>query len=258
MVTAPHVNAHQPRLFARCTHAAVLVVGLLLTGCSGSNPTAPSPPAPAPIVTPPAPVPPPVPIVPPPVVRGPQFSQIFWNEFVHDSLESSAPQPLRRKTSAPSLYLRTLDEAGVAMDAVTLDTVQGALQDVAATWMGGQFGFVTVQRGTSSMIGVPGWITVRWAAAASTDNLCGRTAVNGDAIELDYRTPGCDCGGASRIYPRVARHELGHALGYYHTDSASDVMYGGTVDRAACNLTPSPREVYHATVAYSSPIGTLD
>ena len=48
-------------------------------------------------------------------------------------------------------------------------------------------------------------------------------------------TAGCGCAG-SRIRPRAVMHELGHAFGYYHTDSQTDVMYGTIL---SCDLSPS-------------------
>lgn len=234
---------------------AWILAALLTAACAGSSSTAPSPspqPTPAPIPVP-APVPVPLP------VRGPDFSPIFWNEFVFNGFESpSALQPLRRLTSAPMLYLKTVDEAGQAIDAVTLQTVEDAMRGVAPTWGGGQFGLAGVQRGTGTMEGQRGWLTVKWPNP-SAGAFCGESQIGTDGgwIRLNYLgNVNCSCGGASRIYPRAARHELGHAFGYYHTDSSSDVMKGGSIASNLCDAQPSPRELYHATIAYQSPVGS--
>jgi hypothetical protein len=155
------------------------------------------------------------------------------------------------------LYLKTIDEAGQPIDPVTLQTVEDAMRGVALTWGGGQFGLAGVERGTSTKEGQSGWITAKWA---STDlgNFCGRSPVGVDAtaIELNYRHA-CSCGSASKIYPTLARHELGHAFGYWHTDSGSDVMYGQQLQLVSqCDHLPSAREVYHAQLAYQSPVGS--
>lgn len=52
------------------------------------------------------------------------------------------------------------------------------------------------------------------------------------------------------------KHELGHALGYQHTDSATDIMSGAPVDGRVCDKPLSAREAFHAQVAYSMPVGS--
>ena len=54
------------------------------------------------------------------------------------------------------------------------------------------------------------------------------------------------------VYPRLIRHELGHAMGYYHTDDAADVMYGNAITSRACNVDASERERRHAKFAHGS------
>lgn len=232
----------------------LLALCALTAACGGSN-TAPSPPSaqPPPII---AATPPAVPS-PPPVVRDPaRFSQVFWDQFVHDAFDRPGQnQPLRRFTVAPHLYIQINDGLGKPIDSATLDTVQHALEDVAAIWGGGQFGFSAVDRGTASHVGDANWITVSWYGT-NEGEFCGQSHVGfiSGEIDLNYLHPRCGCG-ASKITALIAKHELGHAFGYYHTDSASDVMYGQGV--ATCDQQPSAREVYHAQLAYqSSPIGT--
>lgn len=225
-----------------------------LIGC-GSGPATPS----APVVAPPVAViiTPATPSIPPTIPRGPQFSQVFWDEFVHDGFEEpSALQPLRRLTSAPMLYLKTVDEAGNLIDLATLNTVQSAMRDVAAIWGGGQFGFAGVEQGTSTREGQRGWITAKWPNP-SAGAFCGRSsiAVDGGAIELNYLRQDVTCGcGASRMRPRTAKHELGHAFGYYHTDSDGDLMRNGV--SGCVDNQPSAREVYHASIAYQTQVGS--
>jgi predicted Zn-dependent protease len=52
------------------------------------------------------------------------------------------------------------------------------------------------------------------------------------------------------VYPRLIRHELGHAMGYYHTDDVGDVMYGRSISTRSCDLLPSDRERRHARFAH--------
>lgn len=162
-------------------------------------------------------------------------------------------QSTRRWTIAPRLYIRTVDETGTPIDAVTLDTVQAAMTAVAPAWMNGR-GLAGVERGAESREGVSGWITVKWPAPSTDDFACGRATdgVDGGWIALNSGAPGgasCGCNG-SRIKPVVAKHELGHALGYWHTggDSLTDVMSGQSQMR--CDAGPSTREVQAAAYQY--------
>lgn len=233
----------------------VAVLSAVLASCGSSSPVpAPSPVTPPPAPSVPAPPPPPAPVAP---VRDPAlFSQTFWNEFVHNTFDApSGNVPLRRLSTAPMLYLKTVDEAGVTIDPVTLSSVEQAMRDVATIWGGGQFGLAGVQRGTETRAGQPGWLTVRWLAA-NVSAICGQSTVgvDGGVIDLNYQNAGtsCTCPGIN-IRPRTAKHELGHAFGYYHTDSQDDLMRNGAL---GCDANPSARERYHAQLAYQSAIGT--
>lgn len=230
----------------------LILAALAFTSCSGSSAT----PAPSSVPTPaPVPAPAPVPQVPWPPAD-PRFSQNFWNAFVHDGFEQpTALVPLQRLTAAPQLYLRVVDDAGVQIDPVTLSTVEQAMRDIAATWGGGQFGLAGVTRGTETHDGQPGWLTVHFLS--TNTSFCGQSDVgrDGGMMELNYQRgagTACACNG-SNVSPRVAKHELGHAFGYWHTASTDDLMKA-TV--AACDGTASANEQYHATVAYQTPVGT--
>lgn len=157
-------------------------------------------------------------------------------------------QPVRRWNVAPKVYLRTVDEAGAAIDAVTLDTVQNAMIETAIRWTGGKFGLEGVLRGTDTREGQSGWITVKWPATVTA--FCGLSDVarDGGTIELAYKTPGCSCNG-SAVRPHTARHELGHALGYWHTADTNDLMSNAGITKP-CDQQPSARELTAAAYQY--------
>lgn len=248
----------------RITSMKYAVIGMLLAvGCS--SPTAPTTLPGAPVTTTPPVTPPPVIVTPPPVVVTPpilpafppndaRFNLTFYRQFAHDALERYGDTtPLRRQPEAPRIYLRTVDDANRPMDSLTLDQTAAALENTAGS-LTGVFGLAGLERGTGTRQGQRGWITVRWAADASPERYCGYAYIAGDLIVLYPRTAGCRCSGGPAVRLRTVKHELGHALGFYHTDSPADLMYGSGSN--ACDQTPSAREIYHASIAYQRPIGS--
>lgn len=198
-----------------------VLVALLTVGCGSS--TAPTPVTPPVVVGPPVVVPPVVQMISvapcPTATSGVELG--FYLEIGCNSFDGPI-QPDRKWNVSPKVYLKTVDEAGAAIDPVTLDTVQNAMISAAPALTAGKLS-ITVERGTDSREGVSGWVTVKWPATVTTSCGLSDVAKDGGTIELSYKTPGCDCNG-SAIRPRTARHELGHALGYWHSDNATDLM----------------------------------
>lgn len=178
------------------------------------------------------------------------FEPAFYREFLQNGLESpNHLEPIRILRNGFRVYLRTEDDAGHAIDAPTLDSTERALIDSARIWSGETFE-IEVERGTSSRENMPGWITLKWSSKSIAGS-CGRSSVgvDGGSIELDA-TGACSCAMTTTVYPRLVRHELGHAMGYYHTDNPADVMFGRPVSPDSCNLQPSERERRHARIAH--------
>jgi len=182
------------------------------------------------------------------------FDSDFYRAFVQNGYESpNQLEPVRLLQAPLHIYVRTEDDAGRAIDAATLDSTEHALLDTARIWSGDTFGIVEVMRGKNTKEKVSGWLTVKWASAASTGR-CGRSTIGVDGGFIELNSSGeCSCGMTTRVYPRVVRHELGHAMGYYHTDNSHDVMYGRPITPDACNVQPSDRERLHAKIAHSRP-----
>jgi len=182
-----------------------------------------------------------------------EFEPAFYREFLQNGYEAPDHlEPIRILKGPLRVYLRNQDDAGQSVDAVTLDSTERTLRDSAWIWSGETFGVAEIARGAGTREKVPGWITVKWRGSA-TDDRCGRSTigVDGGYIELNLSSS-CSCGPAAGVYPRLIRHELGHAMGYYHTDSLTDVMYGQAIPPNACDALPSDREQRHAKFAYGA------
>jgi hypothetical protein len=185
------------------------------------------------------------------------FSLDFYRLFARGGIDSGPLRLIRRWTRAPSVFIKTVDEAGAAMPAALLDTVEQMARETAPLYTGGRFGIATVERGPGTREGQSGWITVKWPTDA-TEAVCGRATVGPDGgyIEFLYKRGGtCSCG-ALATRPRTMRHEFGHSFGYWHTDSTGDIMSGTGV--AGCDGTLSERERFHAAIVYSRPVGNRD
>jgi reprolysin-like metallo-peptidase family M12B len=187
------------------------------------------------------------------------FDLNFYRQLVRNAFEApNTLQPLRRLTQAPRVYLKTVDEAGASIDRRTLDATERAIVETAALWTGNQFGVAAVERGRDSRADQAGWLTVRWSPQA-VPGACGSASVglSGGVINLNYKNGGsCRCEGVAEIRPRTVRHELGHAFGFWHTDSTSDLMSG--IGVAGCDALPSARERAAAAIAYQRPVGNSD
>ena len=191
------------------------------------------------------------------IAQGTAFDLGFYRELARNSLEA-AVQPLRRLTVAPRVYLRTVDTNGRAIEPATLDLVASTITAVSSRWTGGRFSVTTVERGTDTHDGQPGWITVRFPAVQSSVR-CGLTVASPDGatMDLEYDNPLCSCGGF-KVAPRTVGHETGHAFGFFHTDGATDLMWGGAWPASLCSAGPTDREQYHAAIVYARPVGNTD
>jgi len=176
----------------------------------------------------------------------------FSRAFLQNGYEAPDHiEPIRVLRGPLRVYLRTQDDSGRAIDGASLDLAQRVLSQAAWIWSGETFGITEITRGTSTREKVPGWLTVKWSGTASPDR-CGRSTVGVDGGSIEFNTSGsCSCGLSTVIYPRLIRHELGHAMGYYHTDGPGDVMYGRTITSDACDLLPSDRERRQAKLIHS-------
>ena len=180
------------------------------------------------------------------------FEPDFFRAFVQNAYEAPDQlEPIRKLNGPIRIYLQTRDNRGAVIDAATLQMTERTLIEMAPVWSGGRVGITAIARGTETRERVSGWITVKWLSDPVADS-CGRSTVGVDGGFIELNVSGaCSCNLATAVYPRLVRHELGHAMGYYHTDRVTDVMYGRSITSAECDTLPSDRERRHAKLAYS-------
>jgi hypothetical protein len=181
------------------------------------------------------------------------FDAVFYRAFMQNAFDAPERlEPIRILRGPLRVYLQTHDRTGRAIDDATLDATARTLIDAAPIWSGDTFGVIGVTRGAGTREMVPGWITVKWTGDPPAGS-CGRSTVGIDGGFIELNVSGaCDCGMGTRVYPRLVRHEFGHAMGYYHTDHPADVMYGRSITSAECDVLPSERERLHARLAHAA------
>jgi hypothetical protein len=191
------------------------------------------------------------------------FDLTFYRQFVRNAYETpDAMEPLRRWTTTPALYVQTIDTQGKPIGIVpaNLDPMIATMVQAISEWSNGAFRSPVVQIGAETREGQAGWITVKWLAEAAEDpDACGRAQIakDGGWIQFNPKLAGCRCPGQGPISNKILLHEVGHAMGFYHTQNATDVM-NISERNGGCGLTISAKERYHAAIAYQRPVGNRD
>lgn len=164
-------------------------------------------------------------------------------------------EPLRRWTRAPQVYIRTVDNTGRAILPEVLQQVVAITSAAVPQYTSGRFGVAGFEQGTETRRGQPGWITIEWTRDAA--RFCGfaNVGLEGGGITLTYDQPGCSCG-SQKIRARTVKHELGHAMGMWHTGQSVDLMSGIGVSECDRNMTA--RELQYLDYLYRRPVGNTD
>jgi hypothetical protein len=189
----------------------------------------------------------------------PESALTYYRSLVRDGFdhpETVQTKVLRRWSTSPSVYIRTIDDAGKRVDGANLDIVVqavGIIEEVS----GGQLTMASYEMGTDSREGVRGWITVKWGQPS--EDRCGtaQIGVSGGWIELNPG-PRCTCSPGVGIVPRTVRHEFAHALGFFHTGERNDLLSGLPWSCTDRNASLSVRERTHLAIAFRRAPGNRD
>ena len=189
----------------------------------------------------------------------PESALTYYRSLVRDGFEhpeTVQSRVLRRWSTSPSVYIRTIDDAGRHVDGTNLDVVIRAL-DIIEDVSGGQLALAAYEMGPGTREGVRGWITVKWGQPS--DDRCGtaQIGVSGGWIEVNPG-PRCTCTPGAGIEPRTIRHEFAHALGFFHTGERNDLLSGRAWSCAEKDATLSMRERSHLAVAFKRVPGNRD
>jgi hypothetical protein len=185
------------------------------------------------------------------------FSMEFYRQLVRGTYdEPGAPWPVLRWTSAPSFYVRTVDQNGRAIEpeviAVTIDAIRRAVP----AWTAGRFAAVVVETGVEVRPPTPGWITVDIRRDPEEETVCGTSDIGQSPGSIILNDDVCACGSV-KIPGDVTLHEVGHAMGFFHVSDSRSIMY--PFEAGDCPPGElSPAEMYHAAIAYSRPRGNTD
>jgi hypothetical protein len=186
----------------------------------------------------------------------PPFSLDFFRQLVRNGYEKPDElQMLRRLNASPSLYIRTVDDAGRTIDPQTLGLVESMVRKSVQAFSGGALSVAGVEMGATARPRTAGWLTIEFVDQPDA-TFCGtaHVGVADGLMTLNYNN--CGCGGR-RIAPSIIVHETGHAMGFWHVRDRGAIM-SPVYDNPCSDDQPTATELFHAQMAYRRVRGNRD
>ena len=185
------------------------------------------------------------------------FSMDFYRQFVRGTYDQDgAPWPVLRWTTAPSFYVRTVDQNGRAIEPEVLTRVYDAIRAAVPAFTAGTYSVAALETGTETRDQKPDWINVVILRDPNEHRVCGYSYIGANPGSITLNDDVCSCG-SNKIPGAVTMHEVGHAMGFFHVSDRSSLMYPFVAGDCPAGAL-SPAESYHARVAYARPRGNTD
>ena len=183
------------------------------------------------------------------------FSLDWFRQLARNVYDGRGTFVIRRWTTAPHVYIRTVDNAGRPVEPEVVHLVAEWARRSVPQWTSGALAVGLLESGAEARPDTAGWLMVDFVRDAQTLE-CGHSTIGSNPGRIRFNNDRCGCG-STKVAPGTVLHEFGHALGFGHVSDRGSIMYpqipGGC---AAPQL--SPLEQYHAALAYRRPAGNAD